>query len=115
MSSALISRFSRQNGIIGVAVFMPGADFAVLTLNEIRLVLRIAVAHGVEVDQSRVPEALATIGAGFGFRAVARQVLGLVPIAGWVVKGGIAYVGTRALGEAAHRYFHKAAEDKTQA
>ena len=84
---------------------MPGADFPVLTLNQIRLVLRLAAAHGVELDQSRVPEVLATIGAGFGFRAVARQVLGVVPVAGWVVKGGIAYAGTRALGEAAHRYF----------
>ena len=50
---ALIERFSRQNGIIGVAVFLPGADFAVLTLNQIRLVLRLAAAHGVEIDQSR--------------------------------------------------------------
>jgi len=107
---ALIARFSRQNGIIGVAVFLPGADFAVLTLNQIRLVLRLAAAHGVDVDQSRVPEVLATIGAGFGFRAVARQVLGLIPIAGWIVKGGIAYVGTRALGEAAQLYFAQVAQ-----
>ena len=105
VSEGLIERFSRQNGIIGVAVFLPGADFAVLTLNQIRLVLRLAAAHGVEIDQSRVPEVLATIGAGFGFRALARQLLGAIPVAGWVVKGGIAYAGTRALGEAAHRYF----------
>jgi uncharacterized protein (DUF697 family) len=110
VSAELIERFSRQNGVIGVAVFLPGADFAVLTLNQIRLVLRLAVAHGVEVDQSRVPEVLATIGAGFGLRAVARQLLGAVPVAGWLVKGGVAYVGTRALGEAAHRYFHGVAE-----
>ncbi|HEX4929163.1 MAG TPA: hypothetical protein VFV62_00535 [Gaiellaceae bacterium] len=101
----LIERFSRQNGIIGAAFFVPGADFAVLTLNQIRLVLRLAAAHGVEIDQSRVPEVLATVGAAFGFRALARQLLGAITVAGWVVKGGIAYAGTRALGEAAHRYF----------
>ncbi|HUQ22751.1 MAG TPA: hypothetical protein VM049_07010 [Gaiellaceae bacterium] len=101
----LIERFSRQNGVIGAAVFMPGADFAALTLNQIRLVLRLAAAHGQQVDQSRLPEVLATLGAGFGWRALARQVLGAVPVAGWIVKGGIAYAGTRALGEAAHRYF----------
>lgn len=105
----LIERFSRQNGIVGAAFFVPGADFAVLTLNQIRLVLRLAAAHGVEIDQSRVPEVLATVGAAFGFRALARQLLGAIPVAGWVVKGGIAYAGTRALGEAAHRYF--AAQD----
>lgn len=102
---ALIARFSRQNAIIGAAVWVPGADFAVLTLNQLRLVLRLGAAHGVELDQQRLPEVLATIGAGLGFRALARQLLGVVPVAGWLVKGGIAYVGTRALGEAAHRYF----------
>lgn len=102
---ALIERFSRQNGVAGAAIFVPGADFPVLTLNQLRLVLRLAAAHGVEVDQKRLPEILATLGAAVGFRAVARQLLGAVPVAGWLVKGGIAYVGTRALGEAAHAYF----------
>lgn len=106
----MIERFSRQNGIVGAAFFVPGADFTVLTLNQIRLVLRLAAAHGVEVDQNRLPEVLATLGAGFGFRALARQVLGVIPVAGWVVKGGIAYAGTRALGEAAQFYFAQVAE-----
>jgi uncharacterized protein (DUF697 family) len=106
LSKQLTESFARKNGILGVAIFVPGADFPVLTLNQIRLVLRIAAAHGVEVDQQRLPEVLATVGAGFGFRAVARQLLAAVPVAGWVVKGGVAYGGTKALGEAAHRYFH---------
>jgi uncharacterized protein (DUF697 family) len=89
---------------------VPGADFPVLTLNQIRLVLRLAAAHGVEIDQQRVPEVLATIGAGLGFRAVARQLAGAVPVAGWLVKGGIGYAGTRAVGEAAHRYMHTVSE-----
>ena len=110
----LVDRFSRQNGVIGAAFFIPGADFAVLTLNQIRLVLRLAAAHGVEIDQSRLPEVLATVGAGLGFRALARQVLGVVPVAGWVVKGGIAYAGTRALGEAAQRYFAAQAKVEPQ-
>lgn len=106
LSQALIEKFSRQNAVAAVAIFVPGADFPVLTLNQIRLVLRLASAHGVEVDQQRLPEVLTTIGAAFGFRAVARRFLGAVPVAGWLVKGGVAYAGTRALGEAAHRYFH---------
>jgi uncharacterized protein (DUF697 family) len=101
----LIESFSRKNGIAAVAIFVPGADFPVLTLNQLRLVLRLAAAHGVEVDQQRAPEVLATVAAGLGFRAVARQVLGAIPVAGWLVKGGIAYAGTRAVGEAALRYF----------
>ena len=44
----LIRRFSRQNALIGVVVFLPGADLPVLTLNQVRLVLRIADAHGLD-------------------------------------------------------------------
>lgn len=108
----LIETFSRKNGVLGVAIFVPGADFPVLTLNQLRLVLRLASAHGVEIDQSRLPEVLGTVAAGFGFRAVARQLLGAVPVAGWAVKGGVAYTGTRAIGEAARRYFASVADAK---
>jgi uncharacterized protein (DUF697 family) len=103
----LIRKFSRQNAFIGLAFFVPGTDLPVLTLNQIRLVLRIADAYGFEVDSERLPEVLAVIGSAFGFRALARRTVGLVPIVGWVLKGGVAYVGTRALGEAAVRYFER--------
>ena len=102
---ALIASFSKQNGLIAAAVFVPGVDMPILTLNQIRLVLRIGLAYGVELDNSRALEILGIVGAGFGFRAVARELLDLVPVAGWAVKGGIAYTGTRAIGEAAVRYF----------
>jgi uncharacterized protein (DUF697 family) len=105
----LIRKFSRQNGFIGVVFFIPGADLPVLTLNQIRLLLRIADAYGFEIDGERLPEVLAVIGSGFGFRALARHGVGLVPLVGWVLKGGIAYVGTRALGEAAVRHFERRA------
>ena len=65
--------------MIGAAVFVPGVDLPVLTLNQLRLVLRIAAAHGFEVGPARMPEALGIIGAALGFRAVARSLAGLVP------------------------------------
>jgi uncharacterized protein (DUF697 family) len=105
IAEALISRVARQNGILGAAIFVPGADFPVLTLNQLRLVLRLAQAHGHEIDAQRAPEILGVIGGGLGFRALARQALSVVPVAGWAVKGAVAYTGTRALGEAALRYF----------
>jgi len=101
----LVERFSRTNGIVGAVVFIPGADFPVMTMNQIRMVLRIAHAHGVDVGQERVPELLATVGSGFALRTAARQLLGLVPVAGWAVKAAIGYGGTKAMGEAARRYF----------
>ncbi len=105
----LIRRVSRQNAFIGAAVFAPGASMPALTLNEIRLVLRIADAHGFEIDAARLPEVLGVIGSGLGLRTVARRAIGFVPVAGWIVRGGIAYGGTRALGEAALRYFERRA------
>jgi uncharacterized protein (DUF697 family) len=99
----LIRRFSRRNGLIGAAVFVPGADLPILTVNQVRLVLRIADAYGFEIDRDRIPEVLAVIGSGLGFRALARRTIGYVPVVGWAIKGGIAYTGTRALGEAAVR------------
>ncbi len=101
----LVRTASRQNGLVGVAVFLPGVDLPVLTLNQLRLVLRIAAAHGQEVGPARLPEALGIIGAALGFRSVARSLAGLVPGVGWAVKGGVAYSGTRALGEAAVRVY----------
>ena len=48
---------------------------------------------------------LGTVAAGFSFRLVARQLLATVPVAGWALKGAVAYGGTRAIGEAARHYF----------
>ena len=50
----IVSKFARQNGILGAAIFIPGADFPVLTLNQIRMQLRLAAAHGEEIDASAV-------------------------------------------------------------
>jgi uncharacterized protein (DUF697 family) len=100
----LVASFARRNGIIGAAVFIPGVDLPVLALNEIRLILRLEQAYGLAIDpRERLPEIVATLGAGFGLRALTRELLDLVPVAGWAVKGAVAYAGTRALGEAALR------------
>ncbi len=101
----LIASYSKKNAFVGAAVFIPGVDLPVLTLNQIRLVLWIAVAYGEEVDRDRAVELIGVVGAGFGFRAAARELLDFVPVAGWAVKGAVAYTGTRAIGEAAVRYF----------
>jgi uncharacterized protein (DUF697 family) len=101
----LIRSFSKKNAIIAAAVFIPGVDMPVLTLNQARLVLRIALAYGQEIDRERAVELLGVVGLGFGMRTVARELLDLVPVAGWAIKGAVAYAGTKAIGEAAVRYF----------
>lgn len=105
----LVASFSRKGAVFAAAVFIPGADLPVLTLNQLRLVLRLAQVYGQDTGRDRFPELLATVGAGLGFRAAAYELLDFVPFAGWAVKGAVAYAGTRALGEAAIRRFELAA------
>ena len=106
VSDQLVASFARKNGIVAAAVSIPGADLPLLALNEVRLLLRLAQAHGAAGDvRDRLPEVAATIGAGFGLRALARELLDLAPGLGGVLKGAIAYGGTRALGEAARIRF----------
>ena len=101
----LIELFSRRNAAVGAAIFVPGADFPAITLGQLRLVLRLAAAHGIEIDRERLPEILGVVGSGYAFRGLARQALRYLPVAGFVVRGAVAYAGTRAIGEAAVRYF----------
>jgi uncharacterized protein (DUF697 family) len=104
VAKRLVSSFSAKNGVVAAAVFLPGVDLPVLALNEVRMLLRIEQAYGLAPDpRERAPEILASLAAGIGLRAAARELLDLVPFAGWAVKGGVAYAGTRALGEAAIR------------
>jgi uncharacterized protein (DUF697 family) len=105
----IVRGFSRQNGILSIAIFIPGADFPVLTLNQIRMVLHIAAAHGEEIDRDRALELLSVVGAGLGARALAHNLVGVVPVLGWAVQGVIAFATTRALGEAAIAYFESGA------
>src|SRR5262249_51524272 len=102
----LIASSSGKTGVIGAAFSARGVALPVLTLHQLRMVLRIFAAHGLELDNEnhRLPELAATVGAGFGFRTVARGLSNLIPSLGWAVKGGVAYGGTRAIGEATVRY-----------
>jgi uncharacterized protein (DUF697 family) len=102
----LIRKTARQNAIVGVLFILPGADMPVMTLNEAKMVLKIAAAYGESLGTERALEILSVIGGGFGLRAIARQALDLVPGPGWMIKGGVAYSGTRAIGRAAQAYFN---------
>ncbi len=101
VADRLVESLARKNGLVGATVFLPGADLPLLAANQLRLLLRLEQAYGLPIDRERLPELLGTIAAGFGLRALARELLDLVPVAGWAVKGAVAYGGTRALGEAA--------------
>lgn len=96
---------SLQNAGIGLVPLIPGADLPILTLNQAKMVLQIAAAYGHEMDKNRVKELAAVVGSAYLFRVVARELVELVPVLGFVIKPGIAYGGTAAVGNAAIEYF----------
>ena len=102
----IIHKNARQNGVIGVLP-IPGADMPAIAANQGRMVLGIAAAYGEEISLERARELLGVLAAGFGFRALSRQVLKLVPVGGWAASGAIAYAGTLAMGRAAILYFER--------
>jgi uncharacterized protein (DUF697 family) len=102
----LIRKNARQNAVIG-ALPIPGADMPVMTANQARMVLSIAAAHGEELSLDRARELLGVLAAGFGLRALARQVVKLVPLGGWAAAAAIGYAGTVAMGRATMLYFER--------
>lgn len=97
----LVRQAARRSAAIG-ALPLPGVDMPVLVLIQVRLVAQLAALHDRPLGAERALEALAIFGAGFGWRAIGRSAVGAIPVAGWAVRGSVAYVATRAVGEAAH-------------
>ena len=102
----IIHKNARQNAVVG-ALPIPGADMPAITANQGRMVLGIAAAYGEEISLERARELLGVLAAGFGFRALARQVVKLVPIGGWAASAIIGYAGTLAMGRTAILYFER--------
>jgi uncharacterized protein (DUF697 family) len=101
VAEALVHRFARQNGLIGAAVFVPGADLPALTLNQLRMVMRIGAAYGRELDGASRAVLGGVVLSGFGLRALARESVRLLPLPGFLVKAAIAGGATWLLGNAA--------------
>lgn len=102
----IIHKNARQNAVVG-ALPIPGADMPAIAANQGRMVLGIAAAYGEEISLERARELLGVLAAGFGLRALARQVLKLVPVGGWAASGAIGYAGTLAMGRATILYFER--------
>lgn len=107
----IIRKTAYQNCFIGAMVFLPAADTPLLTLNQVRMVMKLASLWGEDIGFERAKEILVILGSGLLFRTLARNLVSFIPVLGWGVKGGIAYGGTVAVGKAAVKYFES--RDKT--
>lgn len=117
----VIRSVARENAIFAVVTALPdvipslaeipwifgefASDTAFITGNQIRMAFLIASACGREVGYGNQKGEMLTIAAGaFGWRAIARELAGKIPLGGGLIpKGAIAYAGTFAVGKALER------------
>lgn len=95
-----------------ISVLATAGETLVITASQLRLCLLMAALYGRSIDFfDRVSELWPVVGSAFGWRALARELVGVVPGAGWAAKAAVAYSGTWAVGEAARLYYeHSHAE-----
>ncbi len=120
VATSLINQTSRANAEFALLSNIPavipivgnlmsaGADFLVLTKNQLMLIYKLAAAHGRDIDQPwrLYTELLPVVGAGLVWRTAARELAALIPFAaGTIPKVLIAYAGTAVTGQAASYYY----------
>jgi hypothetical protein len=119
----VIASTSRENTMFSLATALPdvipsfielpwavaefASDTAFLTMNQIRMSFQIAGASDREVGyMEQKSEIAALIGGAFGWRAIARQIVGKVPFGGGLIgKAAIAYAGTKVVGLSLDKYY----------
>lgn len=125
VSERLIWKIARENTLFTVATSVPNvvpsvltlpwvagefaSDTAFLTVNQVRLSLLLAAAHGHEVGYDKQTLKIGSIvGAALGWRALARQLVSKVPAGGGLVsKGLIAFAGTYVVGRGLEHWYRE--------
>ena len=84
------------------------SDTAFLTMNQMRMAFLIAAASGAEVGLgNQKAEMMTIVAGGFGWRAIARELAGKIPLGGGLIpKAAIAYAGTFVVGKGLE-HFHR--------
>jgi uncharacterized protein (DUF697 family) len=93
--------------ILGITLgaMASAGDMVAITGIQIVLMMQVGAVYGKDPDIQRIWELLPVVGGGFGWRMLAREISGFVPIAGIAIKGAIAYAGTTVVGEGTTFYY----------
>ncbi len=112
----IVRRVSKENALFSLLTALPNivpspielpwavgefaSDTAVLTANQVRMAFLLAAANGREIGYGAQKYELGSIIAGaFGWRALARELVGKVPLGGGLIpKAAVAYAGTLVVG-----------------
>lgn len=113
----IVREVSRENALFVIAtalgdvvpsIFQPligiaeaASDTVFLTANQVRMLFLLGAVHGRKVGYSaQWREIVSIVGAAFGWRSIARNLVGKIPFGGGLVpKGAVAYAGTTVVGE----------------
>jgi hypothetical protein len=114
----IISRIARENALFTLGTALPNVipsflelpwalgeyatDSAFLTVNQVRMAFLIAGASGRDIGLAdQKAEMLGIIASAFGWRALARELVGKIPLGGGLIpKAAIAWAGTFVAGRA---------------
>jgi hypothetical protein len=117
----VVHEVSRENALFAVATALPNvvpnlielpwafgefaSDTTFLTVNQMRMAFEIAAACGKAVGPAQQKfEMLGIAGGALGWRALARELVGHIPLGGGLIpKGAIAYAGTYLTGKGLER------------
>ncbi len=120
----IIRSIARENALFAFATALPdvvpslmelpwafgefATDTAFLTGNQVRMAFQIAAACGREAGIGhQKAEILSIVAGAFGWRALARELVGKIPLGGGLIpKAAIAYAGTFAVGKGLEYLYH---------
>lgn len=102
LASAVVDHIPLVGIVLGA--FASAGDMVAITGIQMMLFLHVEAVYGRDPDLQRLWQLLPVVGGGFGWRALARQLSGFIPVAGIAIKGAIAYAGTIVVGESVTFY-----------
>ena len=105
LASAVVDHIPLAGLVMGV--FASAGDMVAITGIQMMLMLHIEATYGKDPDVQRIWQLLPVIGGGFGWRSLARELSGFIPVAGIAIKGAIAYAGTIVVGEGVTFYYQQ--------
>jgi hypothetical protein len=119
----VISAVARENALFAIATALPNvlpslielpwavgefaSDTAFLTINQVRMAFLIAAASDKQVGYAAQKAEIGAIVAGaFGWRTLARELAGKIPVGGGLIpKGTIAFAGTYVVGRGLEKFY----------
>ncbi len=123
VAGRIIQRVARENAMFTLMTALPNVipsfielpwavgefatDTAFLTINQIRMSFLLAAASDAQIGYAgQKGEIAAIVASAFGWRAIARELVGKIPLGGGLIpKGAISFAGTYAVGKSLEAFY----------